>query len=131
MKRLLVELSGYGAASAVALAVDMALLWALAHLGMNYLTAATLSFVAGAFVAYSLSIRIAFRSHRLRDRRLELFWFVTIGAVALLINATVIGTCVHLLGLHYMVGKCVAAGWTFTFNFVARRQLLFVSRSES
>ena len=44
MKRLLREFSGYGVASAAALSVDMALLWALIHVGIHYLAAAVVSF---------------------------------------------------------------------------------------
>jgi hypothetical protein len=30
--------------------------------------------------------------------------------------------------LHYLVAKCGAAAFTFAWNFVARRQFLFVKR---
>jgi putative flippase GtrA len=131
MKRLLREFSGYGAASAAALAVDMGLLWALVHVGMHYIAASTLSFTAGAVVAYWLSITLAFRQHRMRNRRVEFLGFVAIGVIGLTINTSVIYTAVQILGLHYMLAKGVAAGFTFMFNFIARRQLLFVAPAMS
>jgi putative flippase GtrA len=127
MKQLLREFSGYGVASAAALSVDMGLLWAFVHLGIHYIAASTLSFTAGAVVAYWLSITLAFRHHRMRDRRVELLGFVAIGVMGLIINTSVIYTTVQFLGLHYMLAKSVAAGFTFAFNFIARRQLLFVA----
>jgi putative flippase GtrA len=130
MKQILGEAVGYLAASGCALVVDMTILFSLVHFfSWGYLSAATTSFLAGALIAYELSIRIAFRQHRLRDRRAELASFVAIGAMGLLINAAVIYIGVRFLGLHYLISKCLAACFTFACNFIARRQLLFVGQT--
>lgn len=131
MKQLLREFSGYGVASAAALSVDMGLLWALVHGGINYIVASAASFTAGAVVAYWLSIILAFRRHRMQDRRVEFLGFVAIGVVGLIINTSVIYTAVQFLGLHYMLAKSAAAGFTFALNFIVRRQLLFIAPSLS
>jgi len=130
MSKLLRETLGYGAASLCALAVDMGILWTLVHFfSWEYLAAATASFLAGAVVAYLLSVRIAFTEHRLRDRRAEFVSFVGIGTIGIAVNAGVMSIAVRYFGLHYIIAKCVAAGFTFTCNFAARRQMLFVRRS--
>ena len=130
MTRLLKELSGYGAASAVALSFDLFVLWALVRcFDLNYIVAATVSFLSGASVAYWLSVKIAFRQHRLGDQRLEFICFVAIGAGGLIVNACVIYIAVQFLSMHYLLARCVAAGFTFTFNFFARRQILFNSHA--
>jgi len=130
MKVFLKETLGYGAASACALVVDMAILWVLVHFfSWGYLAAATVSFMAGATVAYALSVTLVFKQHRLRDRRAEFAGFVAIGCAGLAINAGVISIAVRYFGLHYLVAKCVAAGFTFMCNFLTRRQILFVRRS--
>jgi putative flippase GtrA len=130
VRQFLKELLGYGAASACALIVDVAILWALVHfLSWGYLPAATTSFLVGAVVAYQLSTTIAFKQHRLTSRKTEFASFVAIGGVGLLVNGTVIFIGVNLLGMHYLIAKCVAAGFTFTCNFIARRQILFVRRT--
>jgi putative flippase GtrA len=130
MKRFLREAIGYGAASLCALAVDIGLLWTLVEfLSWNYLAAASLSFLAGAVVAYELSLKLAFKQHRLRDRRYEFLSFVAIGTLGLAVNAGVMSIVVRHFGLHYIIAKCVAAGVTFMCNFVARRQILFVRRA--
>jgi putative flippase GtrA len=124
------EAIGYGAASAGALVVDMIILWVLVRFfAWGYLAAATASFLAGAVVAYALSLKLAFKQHRLRNQRVEFISFVAIGTAGLVINAAVISLAVRYLGLHYLLAKCVAAGFTFMCNFIARRQLLFVRHS--
>jgi len=129
MRVLIGEALGYGAASAVALAVDMALLWFLVHLmGCGVLVAAALAFIAGASVAYGLSVNLAFKHHRLADRRQEFASFVALGTVGLAINSGVIYLAVRYFGLHVLVAKCIAASVTFSCNFMLRRQLLFTHR---
>jgi putative flippase GtrA len=127
MRRLLQEAAGYGAASLFALMVDVAVLWIfVGFFRLAYLAAATFSFLAGAVVAYTLSVRFAFKEHRFGDRRAEFIGFVAIGTLGLAVNAAVMDMAVKYFGLHYLIGKCFAAACTFTCNFVARRQLLFV-----
>jgi putative flippase GtrA len=130
MNLVLQEAIGYAAASCCALAVDMTILWVLVHFfSWDYLIAATCSFLAGAVVAYVLSVKLAFKQHSLQDRRLEFVTFIAIGAAGLAVNDAVLFLAVNQLGLHYLAAKCVAAGFTFTCNFIMRRQILFVRRS--
>lgn len=131
MNILFKEAFGYTVASGCALIIDITALWLLVHfLSLGYLAASTISFLAGAIVAYELSVRLAFKKHRVQDREAELAAFVLIGAVGLAVNAVVIFFAVSHLGLHYLAAKCVAAAFTFSCNFVARRQMLFTARSE-
>jgi putative flippase GtrA len=121
------QLAGYGVASVCALSADMGLLWGLVTYGrMSYVGAATLSFLAGASVAYVLSIKLAFREHRLLDRRAEFFSFVAIGVVGLLVNDGIIVIATSYLAMNYLLAKGLASGFTFVCNFVLRRQMLFV-----
>lgn len=130
MRRLLQQAVTYGGASLCALAVDMGILWALVHFFLwDYLLAATVSFLAGSVVAYLLSVRFAFNEHRLRSRRTEFAGFVAIGTAGLAINAGIMTVAVRWFGIHYIIARCVAAGFTFSCNFIARRQMLFIRRS--
>lgn len=129
MRLLFKEAAGYALASACALFLDMSVLLGLVqfvHLG--YELAACISFMCGAVVAYRVSTAIAFKQHRLRDRRAEFASFVAIGAVGLAVNAAVMYAAVTGFGLPVIPSKCIAAGFTFTCNFLCRRQLLFVAR---
>jgi putative flippase GtrA len=126
MKILIKEALGYTAVSAFALLVDIALLYVLVHFfSWWYLAAATASFLSGLAVGYFLCVAFVFRFRKLKDRRIEFLSFAAIGAVGLLINTLVMGFAVKYLGMHYLVAKCTAAGFTFVWNFLSRRTLLF------
>lgn len=128
-RKLSFELFGYAIASAVALGVDMGLLKALVSLaGWHYLVAATVSFIVGAVVAYTLSVRLAFGSRRVTNRSVEFLYFAGLGVVGLGVNAAAISVCVGLVGLALMQAKLVAATCTFVTNFSLRRALLFTPR---
>ena len=129
MKILIREALGYTAVSACAFLVDITILWILVHyFSWWYLGAATISFLVGLLVGYALSVTLVFKYRRLKDPRLEFASFAGIGAVGVAINAAAISIGVKYLGLHYLIAKCGAAGFTFVWNFVARRQFLFVER---
>jgi putative flippase GtrA len=128
MMRLLRDATRYGAVSAVSLAVNMAILLVLVQLlHWGNLIAATTSFIAGAFVAYGLSVRFVFTQHRLRNRRAECVTFIAIGAIGLAVNTGLIYLATERLGLHILVANGVAAGCSFACNFLARRQILFLA----
>jgi putative flippase GtrA len=126
MSNLVTEAAKYAAASAVALAVDAGLLLALTRYGgWNYLLAAVVSFLAGAAVAYALSVKFVFSAHRLRRRELEFVSFVLIGLIGLGVNMLVLFIVHGKLGLDLLLAKGCAAAGTFFVNFALRRQLLF------
>jgi putative flippase GtrA len=130
MKVMIKEAMGYIAASAVALAVDITTLWVLVHFFLWwYLAAATASFLSGLVVGYSLCVVFVFKFRKLKDWRVEFLSFAAIGAAGLLINTLVMGFTVKYLGMHYLIAKCVAAGLTFSWNFLARRTWLFAKTS--
>jgi putative flippase GtrA len=132
MRMVIHEALRYAAVSACTFVVDISILFILVHyLSWWYLGAATASFLAGLVVGYALSVTLVFRYRRLKDRRLEFASFAAIGAVGVAINAAAMAFAVKYLGLHYLIAKCGAAGFTFVWNFVARRQFLFVQRRTS
>jgi putative flippase GtrA len=130
MRVVIQEALRYAAVSACAFFVDITILFILVHyFSWWYLGAATASFVAGLLVGYALSVTLVFKYRRLKDRRLEFAGFAVIGAGGLAVNAAAMFLAVKYLGPHYLIAKCGAAGLTFVWNFVARRQFLFVRRS--
>jgi putative flippase GtrA len=128
--RLPREALGYAAVSLVSLAIDVTILAFLVQvLQWGNLVAAATSFLAGACVAYALSVHFVFTQHRLRNRRAEFAGFVAIGVLGLAINIGVIYLCIGYLGMQVLTAKALAAAFSFSCNFVARRQALFVSSS--
>jgi hypothetical protein len=55
----------------------------------------------------------------------EAIRYSAVSACALIIDITVLFILVHYLSRWYVA---LAAGFTFVWNFVARRQLLFIQR---
>jgi len=129
MNRFVRQATGYVGASALALALDLLLLSLLVSgLGVPYLAAAAVSFLAGTVLVYWLSIRHVFDYRRLEDWRREFAIFAGLGMVGLVVNLGVIYSLVEGLGLHYLVAKVGAAGCTFVANFLLRRWMLFLPR---
>ena len=126
MKQVAREIVLYGLAMALALSVDVACLALLVEVvGVGYMPAVVVAFVAGGLVAYLLCVRFIFRYRRVTDRRLEIVTFVSLGAVGLAVNVAIIAAAVELLALHYLAAKILAAGVSFVVNYAARRLLLF------
>lgn len=126
LRQLLLQAVSYGLVSAVALAVDVSVLQGLVKLaGWHYLLASACAFAAGASVAYLLSVRFVFQSHKIDNRPLEFGYFVTLGLAGLLVNAGALFVAVSAVGLGLMTAKLLAAVCTFATNFTLRRQLLF------
>lgn len=120
------EFGFYGAASAIALAVDVGLLELLTSvLHIHYLVAATVSFVSGGVVLYALSVTFVFRARALDNRTLEISFFLALGVIGLIVNGVVIHVAVSAWHAPVLAGKLVAAGFTFCANFLLRRLLLF------
>ena len=123
------DLSRYFAASLFALAVDLGVLslcLRVAHLGLAW--SATLGFVAGAVVAYLLSIRWVFRQRAFAHApAMEFLAFVGIGLVGLGITQLVLWIGATQLGLLAEAVKLAAAGITFAFNYMVRKALLFAT----
>jgi len=128
VKQLVRDAILYSAASGVALAVDVGLLWVLVErFGLYYLAAATMSFVAGTVVVYVLSTGYIFRQRRVDDRRIEFSVFAAIGALGVLVNLAVLKLAVDAFHVHYLVGKLASVVFTFSLNFGLRRTLLFTA----
>jgi putative flippase GtrA len=130
MKLFIREALGYGLVSAFGFFVDITILWVLVRwFSWGYLWAATTSFIAGLVIGYALSVTLVFKYRRLEDERLEFAGFAAIGAIGVGINAAAMAVGVKCLGLHYLIAKCGSAVFTFIWNFLARRQFLFVERA--
>lgn len=128
LRKLLLEVWGYGIVSAVALAVDMLLLRALVTwTGWHYLPASAVAFSAGATVAYLLSVRFVFPVRKLHNPYLEFVSFLALGLAGLLVNSMALFVAISGAGLGLISAKLLAAGCTFATNFTLRRQLLFSS----
>jgi putative flippase GtrA len=120
------EFLRYGAASAVALCVDFAALVLLTEVaGIHYLASAAIGFSLGIAVAYILSVRWVFSARRLASVPAESAIFLLIGIAGLGINHAVMFGLTETAHLPYTVSKIGSACLVFSFNFVARKSVLF------
>ena len=126
----MIEFLRYLASSALAFGADVGLYDLSLRLGLAYPVAACIGFAVGLAVAYTLSVRWAFKVRAVRDARAEFMVFAAIGVAGLLITELLLWIEIHGLGLDARVAKIGAAGCVFLFNFGARKALLF-SRATS
>jgi len=115
--------------SAVSLALDLGLYWALVEkAGVHYLIANVISVSVGLVANYALSVVFVFKERRLESRWAEFVGFVVIGVAGLAVNEAGVAALVGIFGFGAIVGKMGAAGISFVFNFVSRRLLLFTAK---
>lgn len=123
------DVARYFAASLLALAIDtgtLSLCLRALHLSLAY--SATLGFIAGACVAYLLSILWVFKARAFGSNPvLEFLTFVGIGVAGLGITQCVLWVGVTELGFLAEAVKLAAAVITFFFNYMARKTLLFAT----
>ncbi len=116
----------YFIVSVAALAADYGTLIGLTELlDVNYLISGAAGFLIGTGVVYLGSIHWVFENRRFSQEGPELFLFVVIGVGGLFVNEVALWLFTDEVGLHYTASKLVAAGISFTFNFVVRKYLLF------
>jgi putative flippase GtrA len=116
----------YGASSALALIVDVGLLWGLSsYFGVNYLLSAGIGFSVGCAVNYVVSKTIVFEDNSARRETTTLFLFVVVGVIGLVMNHFILFVSVELLSLHLLIAKAISAMLVFWFNFLARGYFVF------
>ncbi|HRS42503.1 MAG TPA: GtrA family protein [Candidatus Diapherotrites archaeon] len=114
--------------SVIATVYDVALLYIFTEfLGFNYLISATISYCVGIFVGYVGQKTITFKD---KDKRIAkqfgLFTFISL--IGLLINLGVLKLCVDVLGIYYLIGKVIAIGVGFFWNYTANKKITFKKR---
>ena len=99
---------------------------------LPWAASATFGFLGGVLVAYFLSIRFVFGNRNLRNKpATELLTFSTVGLGGLLVTQLVLWVGIELMGSNPEISKVSAAGFTFLFNFMVRKLLLFRSARHS
>jgi putative flippase GtrA len=129
---LAAQLFRYLLVGGLAFVVDfatLALLTQLAHL--HYLASASVAFLLGMAVNYALSVGWVFKVRAVENPRLELFLFVAIGLVGLCVNELVMLAATQSLHLFYLHAKLIAAAIVLSWNFSARKIILFSAPNAS
>lgn len=120
------EFIRYFVASLIALAVDFGTLWALTSLaGVSYLISGAIAFTIGLAVVYILSVFWVFSARNVRNRSVEFLLFAVIGVVGLALNEAILYALTTVFGLFYLLSKAASVIVVFSWNFAARKWLLF------
>lgn len=120
------QLFRYTFVGGFAFLVDFGLLYVLTeHAGAHYLLSATVSFVAGLLVNYTLSKVWVFNTSTYENKKLEFLLFAGIGIAGLAVNDACLWLLSSVLGLWYMLSKVITTIITYLWNFFARKYLLF------
>jgi putative flippase GtrA len=113
-------------ASGVALSLDVGSLYVLTSIfTVPYLISAAIAFLIGLTTIYVLSVNWVFEHRVLRDAKAEFAVFTLIGMVGLALNELVLWALTGQLGLYYLLSKGVSIAIVFSWNFGARKWLLF------
>lgn len=124
------EFIRYFVASLVALIIDVGSLWVLTSLlGVPYLLSGAVAFTLGVITVYILSVRWVFSERMVRNPHLEFLLFAGIGLVGLGINELVLWALTSIGGVFYLVSKMASVVVVFSWNFAARKWLLFRVRT--
>ncbi len=124
------EFIRYVVASAIALLVDAGLLWLLTDIAqISYLLSGAVSFTAGLTIVYLLSVYWVFEARTVRSRGAEFLIFAVIGLVGLGLNEVILYILTSMFGVFYLFSKAASVVVVFSWNFAARKWILFRSRA--
>ena len=122
----LIQLFRYTFVGGIAFIVDFTLLFLLTDIfGLYYLVSAAIAFLLGLATNYALSISWVFRRRTLNNRGYEFVVFALIGIVGLGFNELFIWFFTESIHLHYLESKIVSTIFVYSWNFFARKFILF------
>ena len=91
--------------------------------GAEPVAGSTAGAVIGAVINYVLNYRFTFRSTAPHGTAFIRFMLVAI--TGMIVNAAVLFSAVHVLGLHYLLGQIAATGFAFIGTYELNRRWTF------
>jgi putative flippase GtrA len=120
------QFARYLVVGGVAFVVDFGSLYLLTEFaGLHYLMSAAVAFLFGLVTNYCLSRTWVFDRRTMENSAQEFVVFAVIGIVGLGFNEGIIWFVHEKIHFHYMAAKLVSAGLVLSWNFGARKFLLF------
>lgn len=126
MKKIIEQLFKFGIVGFVAFVIDYSILYFLTEfLNIHYLISATISFIISLIFNYIASIKWVFDVNKKQTIK-EIFVFIILSVIGLLINHIVMFIMVDKMNIHYMITKIFATAIVMVWNFVTRK--IFIER---
>ena len=121
----------YGATAFGGFVADYAVLLLLKEwVGLHYLIAVPIAFLAGIAVNYLIGVWFVFRRGNLTLGK-ELLLFITISLLALAVTEGSMYLLTDLLRIDYRISRLISGVITYLFNFFSRRWILYRSQKQS
>lgn len=125
-KNLLLQFFRYSFAGVSAFLVDAGILFFLYQLGIHYLTASAVGFVAGMLVNFLVAKRFVFCTcSKCVGRAGEFLIYCLIGLAGLALTEVFMFLFTDVVGFYFMVSKTITASLVFIWNFNARKFILY------
>ena len=122
----MIRVAKYFGVGAAAAAIDLSLFSLFAGLlGYNYLVVACFTFVLATVANYALSVRYVFESGARFVRHHEILLVFVVSAIGLAVNQLILYIGVEYARLNVIVGKVLATGVVFGWNYLARAHFVF------
>ena len=120
-EKLVRQILKFGVVGGGAFLIDYSVLYLLTEfVGIHYLISSVISFIVSLIFNYILSIYWVFDITKKQTSR-EVFVFVILSVIGLLINQVVMYVGSDLLHIYYMLTKLVATFIVMVWNFVTRK----------
>ena len=112
-----------GSAAAI---VDISIFFVFAkQLGINYLAIGVLGFLVATLVNYLLGIKHVFKSGVRFEKKQEIIWVYFVSLIGLLFNQSILYLSIDVIGTEMMLGKILATGNVFFWNYFSRQHFIF------
>ena len=120
-EKLVRQILKFGVVGGGAFLIDYSVLYLLTEfVGIHYLISSVISFIVSLIFNYILSIYWVFDVTKKQTSR-EVFVFVILSVIGLLINQVVMYVGSDLLHIYYMLTKLVSTFIVMVWNFVTRK----------
>ena len=109
-----------------AFAVDFTCLFVLtSYCHVHYLISAGIAFIVGVATNYVLSITWVFSTRKMKSWWSEFIIFAAIGLGGFVLNEAFIWFFTEIVLLYYLISKVLSTIIVYSYNFLARKFLLF------
>ncbi len=116
----------YFAVGGVAAIIDFSLFALFAgYLGYNYLIVGSITFIVATTANYFMSTRFVFQSGTRFRKGHEVALVFMVSSIGLALNQLILWFAVSQFGLNVILGKCIATGVVFSWNYMARSRFVF------